>query len=244
MRFRIFLAAAAVCAALSGTARAEWNGELVATGADMRTWTIGEVGGSAATNLSVGITRTICPWKVYVTNAVRRSSSTSSVFTPTNYVVKASVTLTNAIPKWADFTRYVTNTVFLTDAASTNLAFAAVTNVWARPGSRYTVTNVVTTATVTNRVPSLAGIAAPWQCVATNGVTATVTNLTTTAAGGTVTLKTSLGSSWEVSLSGGSGSYLAGWPDMSDLAFPGDLTVTASQAQRFDLRIIFLTFER
>ena len=230
----------AIAALLAATC-AQAAGELVATGADVRTWTLGEAGGVALSGQSVGVPRTLCPYRVYVTNAVKRTQSTQSVFTPTNYIVTATVTATNAVPKWSDFTKNVTNLVFITDAASTNLATSAVTNVHSVAGVKYGSTNVITSVTLTNAVTSIGGIAAPWECIATNGVTSTVTNYTTTAAGGTVTLSNSYGDTWSVSLSGGAGST-TNTPNLSKLVFPGDLRLTATQAERLDLKIVYLTF--
>ena len=68
MKKMLVLTLAAIGLALGALA----SGELVATGADVRTWRMGEVGGGVLTNVSVGIQRTVCPWKLYVTNAVKR----------------------------------------------------------------------------------------------------------------------------------------------------------------------------
>lgn len=234
----------AAAAALSLVLAASASGELVATGADVRTWRLGEVGGAAITNRSVGVQRTICPWKFYVTNAVKRAQTTSTVFTPTNYVVAATFSATNDAPAFADFERSVTNRVYARDWASTNVVYATNTYVRTVSGSRQSLTNYVVTATVTNTVGSLDGISAPWECIATNGVTTTVTNYTAAAAGGTVTLKNSYGDTWTVSLSGGSGSNANGSPDLTKLVFPGDLAITASEAEKLDLRIVYLTFAK
>ena len=98
----------AAFAALSLAFGAFASGELVATGAEVRSWRVGVADGTALTN-TLSLSRTICPWKIYVTNAVKRTSSTATVFTPTNYVVTASFVATNTIPKWTDFERTVTN---------------------------------------------------------------------------------------------------------------------------------------
>lgn len=217
-------------------------GELVATGADVRTWRLGNSGGGALSNCAVGVQRTICPWKLYVTNAVKRTQSTESVFTPTSYVVTASVTTTNAVPVWADFTNAVTNVTFYTDGASTNLAYSTVTNVRLYAGSRLAVTNRITTATVTNTVYGISGLADPWVCIATNGFSTVVTNYGTTAAGGSVTLKNSFGDTWTLNLSGGAASSNS--LDITKLMFPGDVRLSATQAERLDLRIVFLTFQK
>lgn len=233
------IALAAFAAALCAHAA----GELVATGADVRTWTLGGVGAGALTNQSAGVSRTICPWKLYVTNAVKRAQTTSSVFTPTNYVVTATFTATNAAPVFADFEQTVTNKVYVRDWASTNgVVFSTNALVRTVAGTRQTVTNYVATAVVTNSVGSLEGIADYWTCVATNGITSTVTNYTTAAAGGTVTVKDSYGNSWQVSLSGGAGANANGSPDLTKLVFAGDLYVTATEAEKLDLRIVYLTF--
>ena len=229
--------AAALCAHAAG--------ELVATGADVRTWTLGEVGAGAPTNQSVGVSRTICPWKLYVTNAVKRAQTTSSVFTPTNYIVTATFTATNDAPAFADFERSVTNKVYVRDWSVTNgVAFSTNTLVRTVAGTRQTVTNYVATAVVTNAVGSIDGIADCWTAIATNGITSTVTNYTTAAAGGTVTVKTSYGDSWTVSLSGGAGANASGSPDLTKLVFAGDLFITATDAEKLDLRIVYLTFAK
>lgn len=218
-------------------------GELVASGADVRTWRLGEVGGGALTNCSVGLNRTVCPWKLYVTNAVKRAQSTAEVFTPTSYVVTASVTVTNDVPTWADFTNSVTNVIFITDAATTNaLKYATVTNVQAVAGMRLAVTNRITTATTTNWVTSIAGLSAPWAVLSTNGVSSVVTNYTETAAGGTVKLENSFGDTWTLSLSGGAATSTD--LDIDKLVFAGDLRLTASDAERLEFRMVFLTFQR
>ena len=234
---RIF-ALAAVLAAMFAHA----SGELVATGADMRSWNMGDVGAGALTN-TVPVQRTICPWKLYVTNAVKRTQSTGSVFTPTNYIVTATVTVTNSVPTWADFTNTVTNVILQTVGASTNLAYSTVTNVSILTGSRLAVTNRISTATVTNAVLDIAGLEAPWTCIATNGITSTVTNFSTTAAGGSVTLKNSFGDTWTLNLSSGAASSTNS-PDLTKLVFPGDLKITATQAERLEFRMVFLTFQR
>ena len=240
MKKVVFLALAALGLALGVSAA----GELVASGADVRTWRLGEVGSGALTNESVGIQRTVCPWKLFVTNAVKRTAATESVFTPTNYIVAATVTVTNSVPTWADFTNTVTNVVFQTDAASTNaIKYATVTNVQAVAGTRLSLTNTITSATATNAVLSLDGLSAPWAVVSTNGITSTVTNYTTTAAGGTVTLKNSFGDTWTLDLSGGAASTNA-TPDLTRLVFAGDLKLSTSQAERLDLRMVYLTFQR
>lgn len=239
MKKTLFSALAAFGLALGASAA----GELVATGADVRAWRLGEVGGGALTDASVGVRRTVCPWKLYVTNAVRRATTTESVFTPTNYIVRATVTVTNAVPTWSDFTKTVTNVVFQTDAAATSLAYATVTNVYAVAGTRLSLTNTIASATVTNAVLSLAGLAAPWEVVSTNGVTSTATNHTTAAAGGTVTLKNSFGDTWTLNLSGGAASTNA-TPDLAKLVFAGDLKLSASQAERLDFRMVYLTFQQ
>lgn len=238
MKKMLVLTLAAIWLALGALA----SGELVATGADVRTWRMGEVGGGVLTNVSVGIQRTVCPWKLYVTNAVKRAQSTDSVFTPTNYIVTATVTVTNSVPTWADFTNTVTNVTFMTDAASTNLAYATITNVYTVSGTSLALTNRITTATATNAVLSLDGLSAPWEIVATNGITSVVTNFTETAAGGTVTLKNSLGDSWTLNLSGGAASSNA--LDITKLVFAGDLKLTTTQAERLDFRMVYLTFQK
>lgn len=217
MKKMLFSALAAFGLALGASAA----GGLVASGADVRTWRLGEVGGGTLTNASVGVQRTVCPWKLYVTNAVKRAQTTESVFTPTNYIVAATVTVTNAVPTWADFTNTVTNVIFQTDAATTNLAYA----------------------TVTNAVLSLAGLAAPWEVVSTNGITSTVMNYTTSAASGTVTLKNSFGDTWTLNLSSGAASTNA-TPDLTKLVFAGDLKLSTSQAERLDFRMVYLTFQQ
>lgn len=234
----------AAAAALSLVLAASASGELVATGADVRSWHLGEAGGIALTNQSVGVSRTICPWKLYVTNAVKRAEATADVFTPTNYVVTATFTATNDAPAFADFERSVTNKVYVRDWTSTNVVYATNTYVRTVSGSRQSLTNFVVSATVTNTVGSLEGIADYWTCIATNGVTSTVTNYTTTAAGGTVTVKNSYGDTWTVSLSGGAGADASGSPDLTKLVFAGDLFVTASEAEKLDLRIVYLTFSK
>ena len=235
------IALAVVAAALCAHAA----GELVATGADVRSWTLGSVGAGAPTNQSVGVSRTICPWKLYVTNAVKRAQTTSSVFTPTNYVVTATFTATNDVPAFADFERSVTNTVFVRDWNATNgVVFS--TNIYVRVETNRNIyaTNYVATAVVTNCVGSLDGLAAYWSCIATNGITSTVTNYIEAAAGGSVTVKNSYGDSWTVNLSGGAGANASGTPDLTKLVFAGDLLITATEAERLDLRIVFLTFAR
>ena len=219
-------------------------GELVASGADVRTWRLGEAGEGALTNASVGVQRTVCPWKLYVTNAVMRSHSAESVFTPTNYIVTATVSVTNSVPTWADFTNTVTNVVFQTGDTTTNgIGYATVTNIRTVAGTRLALTNVIATATVTNAVGSLAGLAPPWEVVSTNGITSTVTNYTTTAAGGTVTLKNSFGDAWTLNLSGGAASTNA-TPDLTKLVFAGDLKLSTSQAEQLELRMVYLTFQQ
>ena len=230
-------------AALAAALCAHAAGELVATGADVRTWTLGSAGGVAYSG-GASVSRTICPWKVYVTNAVKRAQTTSNVLTPTNYTVRATFTATNSAPVFADFARAVTNKVYVRDWASTNVVFSTNTYTRTEAGTRQTLTNYVATSTVTCGVGSLDGIGAPWACIATNGITSTVTNYTTAAAGGTVTLKNSFGDSWTVSLSGGSGANASGSPDLSKLVFAGDLSVTATEAEKLDLRIVYLTFTK
>ena len=220
---------------------AHGSGELVATGADIGVWRLGEAGwGPLAT--AVPVRRTIAPWKLYVTNAVKRAQSTSSVFTPTNYVVAATVTVTNSAPAFASQLYAVTNVHFIVDAAATNWAASVVTNVEEIAGVRGSVTNRIYAATVTNRVLSLAGVLPPWTVIATNGVTSTVTNYSTSAAGGTVTLKNSFGDTWTLSLSGGSGANASGSPDLTKLVFAGDFKLVATEAEKLDLRIVYLTF--
>ncbi len=232
-------------AALAAALCAHAAGELVATGADVRTWTLGSVGSGALTNRSVGVSRTICPWRLYVTNAVRRVQTTSSVFTPTNYVVAATFAATNAAPVFSDFERSVTNRVYVRDWAATDgVAFSTNALVRTVAGTRQTVTNYVATAVVTNTVGSLEGLADRWTCIATNGTASTVTNYTAAAAGGTVTVKNSYGDSWTVDLSGGAGADADGSPDLAKLVFAGDLFITATEAEKLDLRIVFLTFAK
>ena len=232
-------------AALAAALCAHAAGELVATGADVRIWTLGDVGAGAPTNQSVGVSRTICPWKLYVTNAVKRAQTTSSVFTPTNYVVTTTFTATNTVPVFTDFERGVTNKVYVRDWSATNgVVFSTNSLVRTDGRTRQTVTNYVATAVVTNAVGSLDGIADYWTCIATNGITSTVTNYTTAAAGGTVTVKNSYGNSWQISLSGGAGANANGSPDLTKLVFAGDLFVTATEAEQLDLRIVFLTFAK
>lgn len=232
-------------AALAAALCAHAAGELVATGADVRTWRLGAVGAGAPTNMGVGVSRTICPWRLYVTNAVRRVRTTSSVFTPTNYVVTATFAATNAAPVFADFVRGVTNAVRVRAwGAPDGVAFSTNALVCTVAGTRQTVTNYVATAVVTNTVGSLEGIADYWTAVATNGMTSTATAYAEAAAGGTVTVKNSYGDSWTVSLSGGAGADADGTPDLSKLVFAGDLFVTATEAERLDLRIVYLTFAK
>ena len=178
-------------------------------------------------------------------STMTRAQTTSSVFTPTNYVVTTTFTATNTVPVFTDFERGVTNKVYVRDWSATNgVVFSTNALVRTVAGTRQTVTNFVATATVTNCVGSLEGLADYWTCIATNGTTATVTNYTTAAAGGSVTVKNSYGDSWTVSLSGGAGANASGTPDLTKLVFAGDLYVTATEAEKLDLRIVFLTFAR
>ena len=232
-------------AALAAALCAHAAGELVATGADVRIWTLGDVGAGAPTNHSVGVSRTICPWKLYVTNAVKRAQTTSSVFTPTNYVVTTTFTATNDAPHWAEFAQSVTNKAYVRNWPTTNrVVFSTNTYVRVETNRNLSVTNYVLSAVVTNSVGSLDGIADYWTCIATNGITSTVTNYTTAAAGGTVTVKNSYGNSWQISLSGGAGANANGSPDLTKLVFAGDLFITATEAEKLDLRIVFLTFAK
>ena len=240
MKKHLFLSAfAAFAAAVSAHA----SGELVATGADVRTWRLGAADGVALSDQSVGVSRTICPWRLYVTNAVKRAQSTQSVFTPTNYVVTATFVSTNAAPDVTNFTAAVTNVALLRDWSSTNVVFS--TNRLARTSKirLQSVSDFVVTATSTNVVGSLDGLSPAWACIATNGVTSVVTNYTTAAAAGTVTLKNSFGDTWSVSLSGGAGSTTNAL-DLSKLVFPGDLSLTATEAEKLDLRIVYMTFAK
>ena len=97
--------------------------------------------------------------------------------------------------------------------------------------------------TLTNAVLSLAGLSALWEVVSTNGITSTVTNYTTAAAGGTVTLKNSFGDTWTLNLSDGAASTNA-TPDLTKLVFAGDLELSTSQAERLDFRMVYLTFQQ
>lgn len=220
------------------------SGELVATGADVRSWRVGAANGTALTN-TLTLSRTVCPWKIYVTNAVKRASSTASVFTPTNYVVTASFVATNTIPVWTDFERTVTNLVYVRDWTATNgVVYSTNTYVRVETNTNLSVTNYVLSAVVTNSVGTIDGIAGYWTCIATNGITSTVTNFTTAAAGGTVTLGNSYGDTWSVSLSSGAGQNASGDPNLSKLVFPGDLWIKASDAEELTVHVVYLTFQR
>ena len=234
----------AAFAAMSLAFGAFASGELVATGADVRSWRVGAADGTALTN-TLSLSRTICPWKIYVTNAVKRAQTTSSVFTATNYVVTTTITATNSAPVFADFEITVTNKVYVRDWAATNgVVYSTNSLVRTLAGTRQTITNYVATATVTNSVGSLEGLADYWTCIATNGVTSTVTNFTTTAAGGTVTLGNSYGDTWTVSLSSGAGQNASSDPNLSKLVFPGDLWIKASDAEELTVHVVYLTFQR
>ena len=234
----------AAFAAMSLAFGAFASGELVATGADVRSWRVGAADGTALTN-TLSLSRTICPWKIYVTNAVKRAQTTSSVFTATNYVVTTTITATNSAPVFADFEITVTNKVYVRDWAATNgVVYSTNSLVRTLAGTRQTITNYVATATVTNSVGSLEGLADHWTCIATNGVTSTVTNFTTTAAGGTVTLGNSYGDTWTVSLSSGAGQNASSDPNLSKLVFPGDLWIKASDAEELTVHVVYLTFQR
>ena len=160
-------------------------------------------------------------------------------------MVTATFTATNAAPYWADFAQTVTNRVYVRDWSATNgVVFSTNTYVRVETNSNLSVTNYVLSAVVTNAVGSLEGIADYWTCIATNGITSTVTNFTAAAAGGTVTVKNSYGDSWSISLSGGAGANANGSPDLTKLVFAGDLFVTATDAEKLDLRIVYLTFAK
>jgi hypothetical protein len=56
-----------------------------------------------------------------------------------------------------------------------------------------------------------------------------------------VTLKNSFGDTWTLNLSSGAGANV-GSMSVSNLVFAGDLKLVATEAEKLDLRIVYLTF--
>jgi len=232
---RIFL----LFAALAMAAVCHADGQLVATGVGARTWGVGALNGIKV-NAPLSVPRAFSPWRIHVTNAVKRTLATSTVIEPTNYVVTATLAYTNDYPVFTELTNRVARYVMARDW-QTNVTWSVWTNFEQQAGFDYVRTNYVGTATITNTVTGIAGLDPIWTAIATNGISHVVTNYSATAAGGTVTLANSFGEEWKLTLSGGSASTNCAW-DVSRIVMPGGLRVTATDAEKLDLSIHYLTF--
>jgi len=232
---RIFLIFAVLAMAVSCLADAQ----LVSTGVGARSWTVGALNG-VGIDAPVSVSRAFCPWKIDVTNAVRRTQETATVLEPTNYVVTATLAYTNAYPVFSELTNRVARFVKARDW-KTNVTWSVWTNYEQRAGFDYVTTNYVGSATITNTVASIACLDSVWTAIATNGISRVVTNFTATAAGGTVTLVNQFGDEWPLALTDGAASTNCTW-DFSRIVTPGGLRVRATQAERLDLSIHYLTF--
>lgn len=188
------------------------GGELVASGAEVKTIEFGALGGGAVTALPITIEPncSVIPWKIEISGAEKTvPASTETVTEYTNYVCTATITNRLTRPYYDE-----------------NGAVAGITN-------------LVEVKAVTNNFATMPS--APWTMVSRAGKSVTrAVPASKTNAGGTFRLYTTEGSDWGT-MNVTSGAISArDILNMGKIGFPGTMRVTCTEAERGIMKIIYL----